>query len=140
MQTQTNDSSTPTMKTVSTGAAAKVKSENTSAVFQTCIQNCLESSQLCIQTIDHCLTKGGQHAESKHIKLLQDCAELCQLSAHFMLRNSDFHSSICQTCADVCTACADNCETMAVSDAEMKACAEACKKSALSCQDMATMQ
>ncbi len=127
MQTQTN-------------ASAPTAQKNTSAVLQTCIQNCLESSQICIQTIDHCLTKGGEHAEAKHIKLLQDCADLCELSARFMLRNSDFHSQICKTCAEICTACADNCEAMAVSDTEMKACAEACKKSAASCQDMSKMQ
>lgn len=127
MQTQTNTSS----QTISKDIAPSL---------QICIQNCLDCYQICTRTIAQCLIKGGKHAETKHIQLLQDCADICNLSAQFMLRESDFHSSICKVCAEICSACAKNCESLDASDKEMKACSEACQKCATSCQDMSKMQ
>ena len=127
MQTQTNSSSQSILKDIS-------------PALQICIQNCLDCYQICTRTIDQCLTKGGQHSEAKHIKLLQDCADICNLSAKFMLRGSEFHSSTCGVCSEVCLACAKSCEAMKDSDEQMKACAEACQKCAASCQSMSKMQ
>jgi hypothetical protein len=56
--------------------------------------------------LGHCLQKGGKHAEAKHLRLLMDCAEIRQTSAHFMLRGSDLHSRTCFACAEVCVRCA----------------------------------
>src|SRR6476469_6264155 len=74
--------------------------------MQMCIQNCLQCSQVCEQMIQHCLGKGGVHSEASHIRLLQDCADICALSAKFMMRKSDLHTRTCSVCAEVCLACA----------------------------------
>jgi len=81
---------------------------------------------------------GGMHAEEAHIKLLLDCAEICQTSANFMLRSSDLHAEICRACAVVCERCAEDCERMG-DDVEMQRCAQTCRRCAESCRQMAAM-
>lgn len=102
-----------------------------------CIENCQNCHEVCLETISHCLEMGGEHASAKHIKLLQDCVQICQTSADFMIRGSDYHAQICGACADVCQICADECERMADGSNFMQRCADACRKCAESCRKMA---
>jgi len=104
--------------------------------MQDCVDRCDECREACLSTITHCLEKGGRHAQPAHVRLLADCAEICQTSANFMIRGSEHHAGTCGACADVCDACARSCEEMA-EDAEMKRCAEACRACAQSCRQMA---
>lgn len=103
--------------------------------MQMCIQNCIQCSQVCEQMVQHCLKKGGPHSEPGHIRLLQDCTEICQTSAHFMIRESSYHTQTCQVCADICLACATDCERLGDDDM-MKMCADVCKRCAQTCQKM----
>ena len=105
--------------------------------MQQCIQACVKCHQVCVQLIHHCLSKGGKHAEPDHVRILQDCAEICELSANFMLRNSDFHSRVCEACAKICLACAQECERIADDD-RMELCVDLCQRCAESCTAMAT--
>ncbi len=104
--------------------------------MQYCIEECVNCHTICIETISYCLEQGGKHAEATHIRLLQDCTQICQTSADFMLRNSDLHTQTCAACAEVCLRCAESCEQMG-NDVQMQACAEACRRCAESCQQMA---
>jgi hypothetical protein len=88
--------------------------------------------------VTHCLQQGGEHAEAGHLRLLLDCAEICQASANFMLRGSPFHVRTCAACSEICQACAEDCEQMG-GDERMRACAEACRRCAESCAKMAQM-
>lgn len=106
-----------------------------SAEMAQCIDNCSRCHAICIETINHCLKKGGKHAAPDHIRLLQDCAQICATSADFMLRDSNLHSRTCGVCAEVCERCAEACERMADDDM-MRECAEACRKCAESCREM----
>lgn len=110
----------------------------TSPEMQACITNCITCAAVCEQTLRYCLEKGGEHAKAAHIGLLQDCVEICNTSAHFMLRGSDRHAATCRACAEICAACAEACETMG-DDEVMKQCAEACRTCAASCRSMAGM-
>jgi hypothetical protein len=85
--------------------------------------------------VTYCLQKGGRHAEPAHIRLLQDCAEICQTSANFMLRGSELHTRTCGVCAKVCERCAAECARMS-DDTQMKTCADMCRRCAESCQQM----
>jgi hypothetical protein len=76
------------------------------------------------------------HAEPNHIRVMMDCAEICQTSANFMLRGSDLHVHTCAACAEICDRCAADCERMA-DDTRMAACAEMCRRCADSCRSMA---
>jgi len=105
--------------------------------MQTCIQICIQCHQLCGQMIYHCLGRGGKHAEPAHIRILQDCAEICEVSANFMLRTSNFYPSVCEVCAKTCLACAQDCERIADDD-RMELCVDLCRRCAESCTTMAT--
>ena len=106
--------------------------------MEKCIQECLGCHSVCLQTVAYCLPMGGRHAEPGHIRLLLDCAEICQTSANFMLRGSDLHGRTCAVCAEVCERCAQDCEQFG-DDEQMRACAEACRRCAESCSRMAQM-
>jgi hypothetical protein len=101
-----------------------------------CIDECLSCFRTCLETVTHGLEKGGRHAEASHIRLLLDCAEICQTSAGFMLRTSDLHTRTCAVCAEICERCARECEAFG-DDPVMRACAEACRRCAESCRQMA---
>jgi hypothetical protein len=101
-----------------------------------CIASCIECGTLCMATVPHCLERGGPHADPGHIRLLLDCAEICQTSANFMVRGSELHARTCGLCAEICDDCAAECERLG-DDAQMEACARACQRCADSCRRMA---
>lgn len=102
-----------------------------------CVQSCSDCHKICLETLTHCLQMGGKHAEVEHIRLLLDCAEICQTSANFMLRGSHLHGRTCKVCAEICEQCAKDCEQFS-DDPVMQACAEACRRCAGSCWQMAS--
>jgi hypothetical protein len=106
--------------------------------MRACIEECHGCHDICEEMVVHCLQMGGEYAEPSHIRLLLDCAEICQTSANFMLRMSDFHGQTCGVCADVCERCAKDCERFG-DDPMMKQCAEVCRSCAQSCREMAEM-
>lgn len=108
------------------------------ASMQECIENCLECAEICNSTLNNCLSMGKEHVESTHIKTLIACADICTLSAQWMTREVEFHSSLCRTCAEVCKACAQSCESIGADDEMMQACIKACKTCADSCAKMAS--
>jgi hypothetical protein len=112
--------------------------QNASVDMQKCIQNCLDCHRICLETITNCLQMGGKHADPAHIRLLIDCAEICQTSANFMIRGSALHGLTCGACAEICARCADECDRIGNNDVKMKACADACRRCAESCRQMAT--
>ena len=101
-----------------------------------CVHNCSDCHDICLQTIQHCLSKGGKHAEAKHIRTLMDCVQACETSRDFMLRGSQLHHQYCGACAEACRACAESCEAMA-DDETMRRCAEVCRRCEDSCRRMA---
>jgi hypothetical protein len=105
--------------------------------MEQCIQNCQDCHKICLSTLfSYCMEQGGQHARPEHIRLLLDCAEICQTSADFMLRGSDFHVRTCGICAEVCARCATECGLFE-NDARMQDCAEVCRRCAEFCRQMA---
>lgn len=105
--------------------------------MQQCITNCLNCHRMCEQTALHCLHMGGPHASPDHIRMMLDCAQICQTSADFMLRGSAFHHRTCGVCAEICESCAKDCERLANGDQQMQACADACRRCVETCSRMA---
>ncbi len=101
-----------------------------------CIEECTACHVICTETVQHCLSLGSEHASPEHIKTLLDCAQICQTSADFLTRGSEYHSSTCAVCAEVCRTCESECRKMG-SDQQMKKCADACASCAQSCERMA---
>jgi hypothetical protein len=100
-----------------------------------CIDNCTRCHAICVETLAHCIAKGGKHAAPVQVRLLEDCAQICATSADFMLRGSDMHAHTCGACAEICARCAEECDRMA-DDEMMLQCAEACRQCAESCRRM----
>ncbi len=80
--------------------------------------------------------RAGTTPDHAHIRLLSDCAEICQTSAHFMLRGSDLHTQTCEVCATVCERCAEACAAIR-DNTQMQRCEDACRRCANSCRAMA---
>ena len=108
------------------------------AEMQRCIQLCHDCHARCISMINHCLTLGGRYADSAHIRLLMDCAQMCSITADFMARASSFHDRTCHLCAELCRSCAESCTRVAGDDQTAKQCAELCLRCAESCDRMAS--
>lgn len=109
------------------------------ASMQECITNCLDCHSVCLSTTSHCLRKGGAHASPDHIRLLQDCAQTCIMSADFMLRGSPLHQMTCRICAGICEMCAEDCTRLA-DDEAMVLCVETCRRCAASCAEMSAAE
>jgi hypothetical protein len=109
--------------------------------MQQCIQHCLHCYQMCLETITFCVRKGGDFAGAETIQVLQDCAEVCLLSANFMIRDSNLHGRTCALCEQTCQRCADMCDRIGSQepqDSQIKACAAMCRQCAISCGLMAS--
>ena len=102
-----------------------------------CIDTCSDCHDVCVATVEHCLSRGGEHAAAEHIRTLLDCAQSCDVSRDFMLRGSDLHHEYCRACAAACGRCARSCEQLAGDDEVMRQCAEMCRECAESCRAMA---
>lgn len=102
-----------------------------------CIEICRACAKSCLEMVDHCLKKGGEHADPNHIRLLLDCADACETSAAFMMRKSDLHGLFCRACAEVCRRCAEDCRRFQ-DDETMRQCAELCDRCSESCAEMAS--
>ena len=116
---------------ITTSVASTTSSKHaamTSQEREECITGCLACHSICLQTVEHCREMGGAHVAQEHIRLLLDCAELCESSAHFMIRQSPFQGRICALCAEVCRACEAACRRFG--DAADLRCAESCRRCA----------
>ena len=107
------------------------------AEMKRCILECQTCETVCLDTMNHCLNLGGEHASPEHMTALIDCAAACAMSASFMARGSPQHVKTCGLCAELCDRCALSCEQIG-NDATMKACTETCRRCAESCRKMAS--
>ena len=104
--------------------------------MEQCIAACTDCHHVCVETVTHCLEKGGAHADAAHIRTLLDCAQICQTAGDFLLRGSELHGRTCAACAEVCERCAESCDRLG-DDAEMRRCAAECRRCAEECRRMA---
>ncbi|WP_407270633.1 four-helix bundle copper-binding protein [Radiobacillus sp. PE A8.2] len=89
---------------------------------------CFEAARLCEKTYAVALDM----KDTKLIRYLRDCADLCYTCGEFCARDSEFMGALSKACADTCVACADLCDTV---DKEVaKECAKACRDCADACQ------
>ena len=115
--------------------ATKTATKHT-MTMEECLAACTRCYEVCLQTINHCVTQGGDHATPHHIRMLMDCAEICRTSMNFLIRGSQYHGFTCFVCAEICRACAEDCERFK-GDRAMQECAEACRRCEESCKMMA---
>jgi hypothetical protein len=99
------------------------------------IDACTDCHQVCVESISACMQRGGEHAHLLHLRLLMDCATVCDATRDLMLRSSDFAHQTARLCAQVCERCAASCERLEGDD--MARCAAACRRCAALCNNMA---
>lgn len=103
--------------------------------MQECIEECLQCYAVCTMTAQHCLVKGGEHGDVNLVGVLLDCAEMCHVSANFMLRGSPYHVITCAACAELCRGCEEACREFG-DDEQMAHCADVCAACAERCDRM----
>src|SRR5262245_8593933 len=59
------------------GKALTMDEHHMNEDMKRCIRLCQDCHTLCIQTIGHCVKVGGRYAAPDHIRLLEDCAQMC---------------------------------------------------------------
>ena len=100
-----------------------------------CIEACLSCYKTCLSTaMNHCLEMGGKHTKPAHFRLMMACAEICRISAHFMLIDTPHHKHTCKECAEICAECAEDCRRIG----DMEECVVACEACAQNCRKMAS--
>ncbi len=105
-----------------------------SEAMQRCIDLCRRCHESCLGMLTrHCVEVGGKHLAADHVRLMIDCATLCQTAADLMTSGSRFHARVCGVCADVSEACAKSCAGLD----GMESCVQVCSDCAASCREMA---
>lgn len=99
-----------------------------------CIQACLDAQHACETTALHLYSIALQ-SNTMQMRLLLDCAALCQAHADFMRGDSDLQQRFGAACIQICLQCAQECRRFG-NDIQMKLCASACLRCAESCQQI----
>ena len=55
----------------------------THQAVQPAIDDCTECHLICVQTIQYDVKLGGPHVALDHLRLLEDCAQICQRERRF---------------------------------------------------------
>jgi hypothetical protein len=110
-----------------------MKSAQSNPMTQSAVTDLWDCHRMCEEMIAECLRRGGEHASPDRIRMLTDCADICQITADFLVRNSEVASKMCGMCAEMCIRCAEMFER--TGDDQF---AQKCRKCADACRQMAT--
>ncbi|MCZ7572136.1 MAG: four-helix bundle copper-binding protein [Ardenticatenaceae bacterium] len=105
---------------------------------QNCVQNSTDCHTICLDTVMYCLDRGGEFAAASRVRVLLDRAEICQMTANFLLRGSDLKGRVGAACAEVCDYCALQCEPF-MGDVQIQSCGDACRRCSAACREVATL-
>lgn len=86
----------------------------------------------CYTCLTACLKEEEVQKMVKCIRLDLDCAQICQLTAAFISRDSDHAKQLMKECAEICSKCAQECAKHNHME-HCKICSEMCKKCAEMC-------
>lgn len=104
--------------------------------LQDCQNHCEHCHRICLQTMLYALRQSERRFHESHLRLLLDCAALCETCAGFLLRGSDYSAGICRACASLCERCAEFCGERR-EDVQMRLCEQACLRCSESCAQLA---
>ncbi|EPY2276410.1 four-helix bundle copper-binding protein [Clostridium sporogenes] len=110
---------------------------NSTDKFQKCIDECNRCAQACYECFKACLDEPDVGARKNCIKILVECAQMCEMSSGIMSMNGQFAKEHCQLCATICDKCAQECEMF--KDDHCQKCAQECHTCANECRNMANM-
>ncbi|MBA3707114.1 MAG: four-helix bundle copper-binding protein [Bacteroidetes bacterium] len=99
---------------------------------QTIIKLLSECVNECSYCASACLEEQDVKMLARCIKLNIDCAEICNLAASYLSRESENIDRIINQCAEICEICAKECEKHKHME-HCKRCAEKCRACAEAC-------
>ena len=91
----------------------------------------------CEQMAAHIKRQCDVQQRVSQLASLSDCADICCLTAKFVLRDSKYAKDCAKLCACICDGCAREC--MGFPDAESQHCAQICMDCARHCMMFASM-
>lgn len=97
------------------------------------VNSCFTCARSCLEAFQYCLDEKGTAFSGKHLSLLQECVDSCQLTARFLVAESSFYQQSCELTYEVSLACARECERYEYDDVFRRAalncrrCADACR-------------
>ena len=103
--------------------------DTTNQAMKDCIHACENCHHICTthEGLDH------PRLAPEHLRLMRDCAEICETAANFMLARSPYHHKVCALCEEICDACAESCAKID----GMQRCVEVCRRCAGNCHQVA---
>jgi hypothetical protein len=102
-----------------------------------CVESASDAYTSCTETLTYSLSGGGELANPWHIRLLIDCAEICQTTQNALLRASELTPLLTTVCAEACEKCAESCRAVDSADEQLETCAEVCLHCAECCHELA---
>lgn len=97
----------------------------------------LEKLWACAAACEYCAEKcleGGAAADTQEcIRSCRDCADICILTARFVMRDSRHSRHVMDECLEICNECAQACEQLAGHDGPCAACARKCRECIEAC-------
>jgi hypothetical protein len=103
------------------------------APAQQCQDACLTCHRVCLETAStHCLESGNRALTSEHIRLLVDCAQICQVCADFIIRDSELSGYVAGLCSHIANECAIAFEPLS-DDPSLAVCHDCCRQCADLC-------
>lgn len=92
-----------------------------------------ECSRACYHCSVSCLREKDVKMMTECIRLDMDCAQICDVTAAFICRESRHAHHLLKECAEICHKCAEECGKHAHLE-HCKECAEACRNCAALCE------
>jgi len=96
---------------------------------------CMDTQRICLDTVRYSLDTGGRYSGSGRIRVLLDCAAMCQTTAEDSRHGSILYEQSCTYCADLCERCVRELHPLAADDT-IQACILACKHCAECCRSI----
>lgn len=96
------------------------------------LQDC---AMMCEQMCTLLLEKADVASRNIQLRLLRDCADICDLCMKYIARHSMYAKSLCHFCSYICEACGNECLKHA--DHESRMCGQMCLECAKDCRNFA---
>lgn len=94
-----------------------------------------DCAAMCEHTVHVLLQRQDAHLRRHQIKLLNDCASICHLCARSISSHSPVMKAMCDFCAYVCDVCGHEC--LRHNDHESQMCGQMCLACARDCRAFA---
>ena len=101
-----------------------------------CIEAASETYAVCTETLTYSLDGHFDLADPRHLRLLIDCAEVCQTTQNALLRASELKQLLATVCVEACENVAESCRQLDPTDEQLAECAEVCTRCADYCREL----